>query len=40
MFGDAMNLVLQRILNQFLDWVDMYYDVDEGTHQVTVKAGP
>jgi len=29
-----------KILNQFLDWVDMYYDVDEGTHQVTVKAAP
>ena len=29
-----------RILNQFLDWVDMYYDVDQGTHQVTPKVAP
>ena len=29
-----------RILNQFLDWVDMYYDVDHGTHQVTPKVAP
>ena len=29
-----------RILNQFLDWVDMYYDVDHGTHQVTPKLAP
>ena len=29
-----------RILNQFLDWVNMYYDVDQGTHQVTPKPAP
>ena len=29
-----------RILNEFLDWVDMYYDVDHGTHQVTPKPVP
>ncbi|CAL1129119.1 unnamed protein product [Cladocopium goreaui] len=29
-----------RILNQFLDWVDMYYDVDHGTLQVTPKVAP
>ena len=29
-----------RILNQFLDWVDMHYDVDHGTHQVTPKPVP
>ena len=23
-----------------LDWVDMYYDVDHGTHQVTPKMAP
>ena len=26
-----------RILCEFLDWVDMYYDVDLGTHQVSPK---
>ena len=29
-----------RILSQFLDWVDMHYDVDQGTHQVTPKVAP
>ena len=29
-----------RILNQILDWVDIYYDVDHGTHQVTPKLAP
>ena len=29
-----------RILNQFLDWVDMCYDADYGTHQVTPKMAP
>ena len=29
-----------RILSQFLDWVDMYYDVDQGTHQLTPKTAP
>ena len=28
-----------RILS-LLDWVDMYYDVDHGTHQVTPKLAP
>ena len=29
-----------RILNQFLDWVDMYYDDDHRIHQVAPRPSP